>query len=197
MTRLIDILLFALLLAATGCVELQKCSADAECPEGEFCSLNGYCAASCASASDCDQGQECDAYDGRCKPKKTGPLSPVGGPGWGCLSTCTVNADCCGAGCSNENRWSCRSGHCWLIGCLSNSDCSDKGDVCLQGMNMIGVPAGSCRPPCQLNAECYEGTRCKSASSCWGNEKCAGDTGFCYCSKHADCGSGQRCVKIR
>ena len=86
--------------------------------------------------------------------------------------------------------------------CDNDAQCSEKGEVCVQGQCQECATDNNCKPgfvcdanKCVPKPECTDKNPCKAGSKCK-QGKCAVDTDSAAksCAKNEDCPSGEECV---
>ncbi len=142
------------------CLEaLPLCSADFECPAGNYCDGDGACVAACADDVDCASDEICSAR-GRCELARA------------CLSdaVCAAGSFCGGDGVCTS-------------GCALDADCQ-AGESCSASGRCLGAT-----PTCGASADCATGSYCDAAGACV--QACAIDDD---CPAGRGCDPAGRCV---
>ncbi|MCB9642842.1 MAG: hypothetical protein H6728_07160 [Myxococcales bacterium] len=176
--------------ALSGCQKQQSCTADEECPVGQFCK-SGTCGSSCKDDNECDKNKNeiCNLTRGKCQEKTQQTCTPQASRQ--CAGGHVFWFDSCGY--QQEKAQDCGS-----TGC-DNGQCKE-GDTCGNGSCEPGKEDCQSCPQdcgCKNDEKCNNGV-CEKLDTC-GNgacetdkgEDCAKCPGDCACPSGMLCDSGQ------
>ena len=171
-----------------GCVQIQYCSADNQCPSGTKCN-NGICCALCSSSRDCLTDQLCiqSVCQPTCKTNSTCPDFQF------CLNNicvqetkCNIDDDCdIGEHCviDTNGRSECKNVCSGRFLCGRNADCIARNHN----------PECECKPGFSSDGKTCKKIECQVDTDCSNDKKCEGNMCKIVCLMGEPCGENALC----